>query len=631
MALHVNTRDLPYTAVPRGGLVIDNEGLKAYLGDGTVGGLVQFGGGGTGAPGPIGPIGPPGPPGVQGLTGPSGPAGAPGPTGAAGGTGPAGAPGPQGVAGPTGAPGPGGTGPAGAPGPTGPIGPPGPAGNTNLTGIDGASQVGYALDAPSPLKVSDVLDSLPVSPTRFYRTTDGTDYSPAVNRALAVSKTLYFPRGKYTLNSAIPMTENMLIAGDPGSYYGATDGSVGTTLYCPNGFLLNPTKGSGTRVHMQVRDLYVLGATNGKTCIDGEMGGWVRNCKFTNWGDVVNNPASFLTRYIDLYFSTCTGTCLKLADFNGGTIRRCSFQTSCTKHIDTTMAATDGGGQGYPFIVSECCFNANGSGSQANGSLCTLRGTFQFENNYAEDFSTAASGIIFVEVVVSKFDKSNFSVKYCELNGHGKNLHNVLVRAVTSPPNIVGGEIAYNRWGGSTGSPIHFGDRGASTNASIENVRIHDNGTTVVDNGNVYRGVGHSRYQGSPGISIAGATYVNLPIGTDATTIVTDTRGGFNAAGTYNVGKDGIWRIHCAIICRTAGTTKYDNVGAGIFLNGTEVEFGNCQLVPDASATVQSMIVLETTQVITKGTNITVQAHNGDTVPNVSFTAQWVCDSDGWD
>lgn len=633
MALHVNSRDLPYVSVPRGGVVIDNEGLKAYLGDGTVGGLVQFGGGGAGSPGPVGPIGPPGPPGVQGLTGPTGPAGAAGPAGVAGPTGPVGATGPIGPVGPTGAPGPGGTGPIGPPGPTGATGAPGPAGNTNLTGTDGASQVGYALSAPSPLTVANVLDALPVSPTRFFRSGD-TDYSAAVTRALAVSKSLCWPRGKFTINTAIPMTENMSIAGDPGSYYGqSSDTSTGTQLYCPNGFLLNPTKGSGARIHMAVRDLYILGNSTGKTAIDGEMGGWVRNCKFSGWGDAVNNPNSFITRYVDLYFDTCSGTCLHLANFNGGTIRRCLFNTSCKCHIDTTLASTAGTntGQGYPFTITECVFNANGSGSQANGSLVILRGIFQFENNYLEDFSGAASGITFVEVVISKYDNATFSVCHNEMNGHGKNLYNVMVHAVTSPVNWGQGEIAWNRWGATAGNvDVHFGDRSATTNASVESVLVHDNGAvSVIENGNVFRGIAHTRYAASPGISIAGSTFVQLPIGTDATTVALDSRGALGT-GNYTIGRDGVWRVLCIITARTAGTTNYNNVGGGIFVNGTQVEFGNCQLVANASAVVQDTIVLECTQAFSKGDVINVKANNGDTVSNIIFTVQWICPKDCW-
>lgn len=638
MALHVNTRDLPYVSVPRGGLVIDNEALQAYIGTGIQGptgsGLVPVGGGASGNPGAPGPAGPAGSPGVQGLTGPTGPAGPAGADGPLGPVGPVGPPGPQGIKGDTGATGPGGTGPAGAPGPAGPVGAPGPAGNTNLSGIDGASQVGYALDTPSPLKVSDVLDQLTVSPTRFWRTGDGTDYTPATNRALAFSKSVRFPRGKFQLKTPITMVTYMTITGDCPMRTGyPTDGTVGTVLSCTGGFLLNPDKGGGStaRKYICLRDLLIFGAGNGATGVDGEFGGLIEDCKFSGWGDAVNNPAAYLTRYFRNEFTGCTGTGLNLADLNGGSIRWCSFQPTCKQHIRTTLAATDGGGQGYPFCVNENLFNVNG-GNYSNVVLVSLRGNFEFCNNYWESFSTTNDGNVFLEIVINKFDNSSFSVRHNEFNAHGKSDHAILIRAVTAAPNLVGGVITQNRFLGFAISMIHFGDKGASTNAHIEGVRIFDNTPSPIsiENGAEYRPIYHSRWQGTP-VSIAGSTYVNLPIGTAATTVLDARNNAATGANAVTIQKDGVWRVHAAVTVATTGTANLDSVGGGIFINGGEVEFTNCQLRgTTGGARGSQMLVLETTQALNSGDVITVQAHNGDTVNNISFTAQWVCDKDCW-
>lgn len=639
MALHVNTLDLPYVTVPRGGIVVDNEGLKMYLGVGQRGQLIELGTGtGTGDPGPIGPPGPPGPTGPTGLTGPSGPVGPTGLTGDAGPVGPVGPPGPAGADGAPGPIGPGGTGPIGPPGPTGPIGPPGAPGNTNLSGINGADSVGYALDDPTPLTVGSVLDSMPVNIQRFKRTTD-SGYNAAYTRAIAVSLHVVWPRGEYTVNNPIEMVEHMVLEGDCIGNWNAGNATAtwGTVINCPNGFMLNPDKGGGqpARKHITIKNLGLDGNSTGKTGIDGEHGGYMDGVSFQGFGDAINNKASFLTRYERLTFNSISGTCLALADFNGGTIRQCFFQTSCKKHIDTTLAATDGGGQGYPYLIAENLFNASGGGSQANGTLCTLRGVFQFDNNYYEDFSSAASGITWVEILVSKFDHEAFSFRYNEANGHGYSRHVVVIRAITSPPNICCGVITGNRFsGGYTGGHIHFGDIGASTNANIEGISIYDNNNGVqnIENGNPYRPISHSRWQGATPMDISGGTYIALPIGTAATSVVIDIRGnGFTGANTFTAQKTGVWRIHCAITAITTGTADLNSVGAGIFINGTEREFANCQLKgTTAGARASQMMVLETTQVLNGGDAITVQAHNGDAISNISFTAEWICAADCW-
>lgn len=622
MALHVNTRDLPFVAVPRGGLVIDNEQLQAYLGTGLQGpaGLVLISGsGGAGSPGAPGAPGPIGPQGVQGLTGPTGPAGPQGVVGDPGPVGPIGPPGPQGIAGPVGPTGPGGTGPQGLPGPPGPTGSPGPAGNTNLSGTDGASQVGYALDAASPLKVSDVLDALPVSPTRFWRSGDGTNYQPAATRALAFSKSILWPRGTFNIATPISMVENMTMAGDEGSYMNST-----TTLTCPNGFLLNPDKGggAGARKHIRLRNLNINGNSSGKTAVDGEMGGWIERCSFANFGNCINNPASFLTRYVECYFDS-SDIALNLSDFNGGSIVRCSFSGKLGKAIDTnTLAPTDGGGQGFPYSIHECMFNT--SNSYQSAAMVTLAGTFQFENNYFEDYSSATGNTVFVEVIVNKFFKSSFSVRFNEMNGKGNVKYAVQVRGTSTDGNLIqcGGVISNNRMLGFS-HPVHFGDLGASTHSAAEGIRVFDNGANdgSVENGSPYRPFGRSTWTGS--LDISSATPVNIPIGTGST-IVSDNRGGFDGTNRYTAKKDGLYIVQ-AKVSVSAATAK-TAVTAQLNLNSNVVETDYTNLAAGSKESLR----LNATLRLSAGDALTLLCANGDTAIASSFNIHWVCPTDGW-
>lgn len=630
MALHVNTLDLPYVTVPRGGIVVDNEGLKMYLGVGQRGQLIELGSGtGTGDPGPIGPVGPPGPPGPVGLTGPAGPTGSTGLTGDLGPVGPVGPPGPTGADGAPGPMGPGGTGPTGPAGPIGPIGPPGPPGNTNLSGISGADQVGYALDDPTPLTVGAVLDAMPVNIARFHRPGDGTSYTAAANRALAVSLHVVWPRGEFQVATAITMVSNMHMEGDTRTQVapGNADGTYGTKLNVLQDFLLNPDKGGGqpARKKLTISNLIINGNNTGKVGLNGEHGGRIQGCSFEGFGYAVYNQASFLTRYLDCTFQGISVCALALADFNGGSVRYCSFQTSCAKHIDTTLAATDGGGQGYPFIIAENQFNVNGS-SYPNMVSCTLRGTFQYTNNYVEDFSGADNNIIFVEVLVSKFDKSNFEISYNELDGHGHPQYAINVRAITTPPNVVGGLITGNRFlGVNRNAAVHFGDAGATTNASVEGIRIFDNGDDVytVGNGVNYRPVAASFWSGST--TISGATYVLLN-GGNAGTVQIDTRGGFGGPLGYTIPKSGVWRVRFKVnFSNTTGGGLTPD--AAIFING--VQTGIAAPLTLAAGN-KGSVDLEYFGIAVGGDAFTIRAHNGDVVTGVTTHAEWVCDERAW-
>lgn len=484
--------------------------------------------------------------------------------------------------------------------------------------------------------LANKLTDLPVSVVDYYNsTTDGSDYGPALTRALAVSSSVYFPRGFYKIANPVSMANQATICGDEGSYYGQSDGSVGTTLSCPNGFLLNPDKavsGAGARKHMKIHNLHIYGNASGKTAIDGQYGGEVSNCKIERFGYGVYNPASFLTDYFNVNFASCTICCLALSDFNGGSIRNCSFGSS-KKHIDVTLAATDGGGAGFPYEVCGNLFN--GGSSTANMALVTLVGTFKFEVNYYEEYASADNGQWWLEILGSKWDETNFSVRLNEFNAHGKNRYGLLIRAVTSPYNHICGSVTANRFLGLNTEPVHLGDPGATTNNSMEGIRIFDNNTgsnqgpTTLST-RAYRPIYHSRWQGATPLPISGSAYTFLPIGTNASETPLASRNGFASdVNTVTIPKNGVYRIWCYITAITTGTANLNNVGAGIFKNGTEFEYTNCQLIGTTGGDrASNMMVLGTTQYFDGGDLITVKAHNGDAVSNLSFAAEWICDQD---
>src|SRR5687768_10347856 len=179
-----------------------------------------------GPAGPAGPEGPAGPAGADGATGPAGPAGEAGPAGPAGADGAPGAPGPAGTISvgtvTTGAAGSSaiitnvGTGQAailnftiprgdqGVAGPEGPEGPPGADGSAGPFTQVGTSAFTRTLQSKAAEYVS-ILD--------FYNPADGSNYSPALTRALAAHTTVYFPPQTYTFSTVVDLPNNARLIG----------------------------------------------------------------------------------------------------------------------------------------------------------------------------------------------------------------------------------------------------------------------------------------------------------------------------------------------------------------------------------------------------------------------------------
>jgi hypothetical protein len=547
--LHVNTIDLPAVALPRGDVVFDDQQLLAFISDGTRGGLTPFGGGGSGPSIP----GPPGPPGTNGALGPVGPTGAPGtngptgPVGPTGLTGPQGAIGPIGNPGPPGAPGPTSVGPTGAPGPVGPVGPTGAPGSTNLTSISGASQVGYALDSASPLTVASVLNELPVSPLRFWRSGDGAtsitssaaDFAPALTRAIAFSNHVKWPASKgyggtnnaFLVNSAVNYTEGLVIDGpgrcetaDPSGSYSST-----ARIIAPNGYLKNPATGTisaSSRLRICIKNHHVYGAASGNTAtaINGPFGGVVEGMRIEGFTNGVVNGSSFLSHYLDCTLMKITGTGIALNDFNGGSIQRCFFGADVACHYDCTGAPVQSGtGPGFPMLFH--LNNHNYGVTYTNTVVVKLRGSFVFSCNYMEDFSSALDGNIPVQVSVHDGDNASCTIYNNTINGHGYDACGMNFVANTNYWNHINGSMWGNNIMGHSGSgqkgPIYFGNVSDGLNNQIVGLRVYDGyyGSGITQ-GIVNASGQWSSYapvcfsQSHPGTTVSGSTFIQLPIHT---------------------------------------------------------------------------------------------------------------------
>jgi hypothetical protein len=478
------------------------------------------------------------------------------------------------------------------------------------------------------------LSDYPVNVLDFYNsTTDGGNYSPAFKRATdAGYLRVDLPPKTITCNTAITPVEQMHIEG----IHRPIGGSA-CTVVAPNGFILSPGTGAGSRIHFTMKNFTISAGSTGAAAslVKGPIGGVFDGVEFkgTATHGIESNSSFLFQIYRCRFNGTFTGSGIIVADFNGCRVQDCYFNVGVHNHIDTTLDPGVGDfTAGFPIIL--CGNNHNmGSTTASNRTGCRLRGRVSIMDCYFEDESAAgtASGNVFVDFIANKFDAGGLIMMNNEMNGLTHSQHCVIIRGQSSPVRC-NGVIAYNRMGGCTGtSPqIHFGDINATTNAKVEGMMIHDNVDTArnvakIENGAPYRPLAHSEEVLATPKSIAGSTFINIPI---AGVVVTDNRG-MLSAGKYQIDKSGYWRISCHLTAICTGSTDYANVNAGIFLNGTQIEFGNASLNAISGKKVSEIITMETLQKFAGGDLITIQARNGESIGQYSFTAQYISE-EGW-
>lgn len=461
-------------------------------------------------------------------------------------------------------------------------------------------------------KVRDLVVMVP----DYYVSGDGNDYYPALVRAYAYSKTLAFPPGSFNVNTPLPYTTDCTIIGA-----GPNDG--GTIINAPNGFLKNS---STTRKHLYISNLMIQGSGTG-IGISGPFGGFIRNCAIDNYVSCIENASAYLSHYERVSFLSASAFGLSVADFNGSSVRDCYFDAHVKCHISTMdVTPLSGTNNGIPFVLADNNHNVAGS-VFPNNSYLRLRGQFAMRDCYFEDFSTAASGICMVEVQVNQFDKVGCTFENNLFNGQGYSKCAINFWGSTALRCDSFGSVSENRIQGFNGDSqsagILFGKIADGTNNHIFGIQFLNNqfSGNRVNFGNqqvnyIYRPLAHGNSAAST--TIAGSTYVALPIGDN---IVTDTAGGLSTS-TYTIRKDGIYRLSCSLIARST-SGNYPNIGAGIFLAGTEVEFADCSINFQSNPT-QQMMTLDTIVACTANQAVQVKAHNGQTINNVSFSAEWI-------
>lgn len=458
-------------------------------------------------------------------------------------------------------------------------------------------------------KVRDFMVMVP----DYYIASDGNDYYPAMVRAYAYSKTLGFPAGSFNVNTPLTYTTDCVIVG-------AGPDSGGTIINAPNGFLKN---NGTTRHHLNISNMLIQGTGTG-IAISGPFGGFLSYVSMDSYSTHVENASAYLSHYWRCNFTRGSSFGLNVADFNGSSVIECYFDAYTKCHISLLdITPQSGTNNGVPFLLQNNNHNISGNQFQ-NISALRLRGQFEMRDCYIEDFGSSADGLCMVEVEVGQFDKLGCSIHNNLFNGHGHPKCGIAFWGSTNVRCDCFGSVYENKVSGFATSPILFGKPSDGTNNHIAGIQFLNNQfdpsvTNYVnqDAHYIYRPIAHGNSSAST--TIAGATYVTLPIGSN---IVIDTAGGMGST-QYVVRSNGIYRISCSLIARST-SGSYPNIGAGIFVAGTEVEFANCSINFQSNPTEQ-MMTLDAIMPLTTNQIVQVKAHNGETINNISFSIEWIC------
>lgn len=439
---------------------------------------------------------------------------------------------------------------------------------------------------------------------------DGSDYSPALRRALAVNKIVYIPAG--TFNFATPVDYNGIsgfyIVGAAPLYASSTDGA--TVCIANAGFLTNSTT---TRQTMFLQNLHIKGnGTAGTIGIGGPFSGTLLDTKVENYPICVNNLSSYLSRYIRSIFKFCT-TGLMLADTNGVHVEDCHFDSSCGTAVDNvTGTPLTGGNTGNPLIIRGCNVNC-GNQYFTNNSKFHVRGNVIAYGNYFEDFSaTGPSGIVFFDYVAGRFDDMGLLFYGNELNGQGHAAIGVRVGSSTAGQSApANGAIYSNRIIGFVTGPIV-----AATDNNVQHLRVYDNGpqgTAVISNlspAAVYRPIADLSWTTVTNVTST-TTYADLPI---AQTVGFDNGGGTGIiSNAYRCRKAGIYQLTAEVVLRNNTTSALPAIEVHMTSAGTEVAKAMANL-PIASAGTPAYTTVTLTAVlnVVANTDIKVQARNGE-------------------
>lgn len=309
---------------------------------------------------------------------------------------------------------------------------------TTATPVEADQVLGVKAGATRLFSLLSITNLVGVNIRKFYETADGSNWSPALNRALAVSPHVDFPAGSYTFVTPVNYIQGMVLTGAKEMKSSAVGG---TRITANAGWLKNDNT---TRKQIIIRNFYVKGnRTVDVAAIDGPFGGVIEGCRLDGFESLVRNASGYLCQYIRNSFNDASFG-INTADANGVVIEDNHFDTSVEIQItNRDVTPQSGTNNGAPIYLRGNNFNT----ASITTVACKLRGLIIGHSNYFEDFTGGPSAATFLDLEVNRFDEMGIDWRGNEMNGQGNGVTAIRINGSHAPPlsNSCSGMIAQNR------------------------------------------------------------------------------------------------------------------------------------------------------------------------------------------
>jgi len=386
---------------------------------------------------------------------------------------------------------------------------------------------------------------------RHYQTSDGSNWSLAVNRAIAAGVTkIIFPEGSYTLATPIDYVSGLILEGEKEMKTSAVGGS---RITANAGFIKNANT---TRKQIVVRNLLIMGnRTAGSVGIDGPFGGTIEGCRITGFDHLIRNASGYLCQYIRCNFANAAFG-INTADANGTVVENCHFNDDVAVQVTTRDVTPQSGvNSGLPLVLRENNHNLTDLTTVA----LKIRGQVSVRDCYFEKFSGSVANTM-VDLEVNRFDHQGFIMENCELNGQSANCTGLYINGShLNLENWTEGRVTTNRFIGLAHHVVY------GPNNRVPGLKIYGNSRTTGD----FNIVVENSYQNQHVPTYDGWTYLRLASDfSNSTTSMTDVTGlAFtpDASAEYIVEGTLMLQSAAATTGPQPGIVWPTNVGTGVY------------------------------------------------------------------
>lgn len=418
----------------------------------------------------------------------------------------------------------------------------------------------------------------------------------------------------YFIDTPLTAYQGLRIAGLQEASAAPGDGGSGARIFAPNGFL-----SAASRMSVYISNLHIVGNNDAAIYgFDGPLGGVIQGCHTESFERLMsNNYAYFLTLLRNRWGESEIGIALAVA--NATEIIDNFFASDCKVKIDsgfTITTAFDGVTNvgGAPLNIRDCGFNIN----TTSGAVCIRhKGSGDISNNYFEVFANAGGGR---EIIHWQPRRNAYDTVKCNDNRvSNQGLCDRFLRLWSDNAlgTVTSGEVKRNTVRGCTSKPFVFGDITSLANPLVSGINITDNNYDTadqIDHTSVYNYFS-PQIQGSfsGSLSIAGATFANVPLSLDA-----------GSSGGEAIGDDlyprvsGHYSVVATVVVQTTAS-DYPDVQARLRKTGVVLDTARQSLTYNA-ATSYATLTMTASTAVTIADFFELQARQGETLISAKIT-----------